>query len=407
MELHHREEMKRTIDTLISTHKLINKNVIAFGHCNATEEMLNYLSEHKITAEVILDNNGSKQEDLYNDIRIVSPQYIKRCSNESSIVLIATRFFEPMSVQLRAFGYTGQIVKVVDYNSFTEYSLSDETLRSKIERMQRGTKTLGDIRRKYPSQHLIVCPNNALGDVYWAMSFLPAYQEKLGCCELAVIVIGNACRQVAELFNRDNVIALNHIEMDELVQAIIFNRESNCIIAHHDRPYTDNIIKWLDNHLLTFIDYYKYAVYGLVKDARPVMPRKFIPFENREKIQKGKAVILSPYAKSVVELQRGFWEKISADYLEKGLQVYTNVVGNEQPIAGTQPLTVPISQMPAVAEHAGHFIGIRSGLCDVLSTANCHKTVVFADCYYSTTPHKIADFFMLPGWENIVLENEK
>jgi hypothetical protein len=63
---------------------------------------------------------------------------------------------------------------------------------------------------------------------------------------------------------------------------------------------------------------------------------------------------------------------------------------------------VPIAQIKAAAEYAGAFIGIRSGLCDVLYTANCRKTVVFPDCHYSTTPHKVEDFFALPGWETII-----
>jgi hypothetical protein len=241
--------------------------------------------------------------------------------------------------------------------------------------------------------------------VYWALSFLPAYREKHGIGEVAIVVIGEPCRQVAELFGMENIVTLDHAEMDELTQAIIFTRENDCIFAHHDRPYTDNIIRWLDKHFLSFIDYYRCAVYGLGKGTPPVPPNNFAPFENQEQIPKGKAVILSPYAKSVVEPPLGFWEKIAADYSARGCEVYTNVAGDEALIRGTQALSLPVSQMLKAAEYAGAFIGIRSGLCDVLYTANCQKTVVFPDCYYSTTPHKVADFFALPGWETIVSGN--
>jgi len=111
------------------------------------------------------------------------------------------------------------------------------------------------------------------------------------------------------MFGSSNIVALGESEMDELVQAVIYTSEGNSIIAHHDRPYTDNIIKWLDKHFLSFIDYYRCAVYGLSKDMPPVPPRKLAPFVNRERIPKGKAVILSPFAKSVVELPSGFWRK--------------------------------------------------------------------------------------------------
>jgi hypothetical protein len=83
-------------------------------------------------------------------------------------------------------------------------------------------------------------------------------------------------------------------------------------------------------------------------------------------------------------------------------KIYTNTSGDETPIRGTEPLCAPLAQMTAAAEHAGTFVGLRSGLCDVLFSANCRKVVVFPDCHYSTTPHKVADFFALPGWERII-----
>ncbi|MDR2112386.1 MAG: hypothetical protein LBQ62_04695 [Candidatus Accumulibacter sp.] len=68
---------------------------------------------------------------------------------------------------------------------------------------------------------------------------------------------------------------------------------------------------------------------------------------------------------------------------------------------------MPLAQMPAAVEHAGTFIGIRNGLRDVLFTANCRKTVVFPNGHYSTTPHNVAEFFALPGWESIVYEDRQ
>jgi len=288
----------------------------------------------------------------------------------------------------------------LEFNSFIEYSVSDEALARKAERMQRGVDTLMKIRVQFPAAHLVICPNNALGDVYWAMSFLPAYQKMHGIINTVVAVAGDACYQVSEMFGAANIIKLESGEMDEFVSTVIFTREDNCIIAHHDRPYTDKIIKLLDKHFLSFIDYYKYAVYGLPPDAAPVAPTIFAAFDNHAGIKQGKSVILSPYAKSVVELPMSFWKETAIEYLEKGYSVYTNVIGSEKPVHGTLPISIPIPQIKAAVEYAGTFIGIRNGLCDVLTTAVCRKIVVFPDCYYSTTPYKVSEFFDLPGWEN-------
>jgi hypothetical protein len=407
MELHFKEEMKKTIDALLANHKLTGKTVFAFGHCNATEEMLDYLSGCGITVNAILDNNKSKQGGHYNGVPIVPPQYIAQYRNRHTVVLIAARFFEPMSVQLKKLDYNGEIVKVVDYNTFAEYALSDDTVKRKTDRMLRGAETLKRIREQFPQEHLVICPNQALGDVYWTCAYLPAYCAKKKIESVAIVVIGSGCRQVAELFGMTDVVMLDRTDMDELVQATIFNHEENCIIAHHDRPYTDNIIKYLDRHLLTFTDYYKYAVFGLSKDAAPVKPWRPAEFDNKAELKapiiKNKSIIIAPYAKSVVQPSREFWGNMVNEYKKQGFHIYTNVFGDEEPLAHTTPIALPLNQLIRAAEYAGHFIGLRSGVCDVVNTANCRKTVIMPDCIYSTTYIKVADFFALPGWEEIIV----
>jgi len=376
---------------------LRNLQVFAFGHCNATEKMIDNFS---VKVVAILDNNKAKQGKSYKGVPIVSPEYIRDFTAANSIVLIANRFYEQMREQLRKMGYDGRIVKTLEYNSFAEYSLSQETINRKTERMLRGKDTLEKIRAKHPKEHLIVCPHNALGDVYWAMSFLPAYMEKNGIADAVAIANGESSRQIAEMFGCANI-TLSNSEMDEFTQALIFNEEQNCIIAHHDKIYTDNSIKYLNNHFISFIDFYKYIVFGLDKSAEPVKPKQNLPFENAVGIQQGKTLIISPYAKSVVLPPSEFWQNTIHEYKSKGFMVCTSVIGSETPLENTVPISFPLNQAISAVEYAGHFIGIRSGLCDVINSAECNKTVVFPDCIYSTTKMKVADFFALPGWFTI------
>jgi hypothetical protein len=398
--------MALKLGAMLKAQSFVGHAIFLFGHCNATEGMADFLLANGVRSVAILDNSKSKQGLNYRGIPIVPPSQVLESSGANHIVLVATRFYAEMHAQLRRLGYEGEIVQVVEFDSFAEYSLSDETFERKIERMERGAKVLEHVRKQFPTRHLVICPNNALGDVYWAMAFLPSYCKKQGINEPAVLVVGNSCFEAANLFVTGSAMALDSTEMDELVQAIIFTGEPNCIIAHHDRPYADNIIRYLDKHFLSFIDYYRCAVYGLAKDAPVTLPTNIARFENAGQIPKGKSVILSPYAKSIVELPRDFWAGLAAEYASKGYSVYTNTIGGELPIEGTETLSVPVSQMASAAEHAGAFVGIRNGLCDVLFHAKCQKTVVFPDCYYSTTPHKVEDFFSLPRWDKIVIRQK-
>jgi hypothetical protein len=394
--------MIRVLDARVAARSFDGRAVLLFGHCDATEEMTDYLLSRGVTPVAILDNSEAKQGQAYREIPITPPEIARDRTAENSLVLIATRFFAEMSAQLRRLGYDGEIVQVVEYNSFAEYSLSDDTLRRKTARMMRGAETLKNIRDQYPTQHLIICPNSALGDAYWAMAFLPAYRVKRGIGEVVVVVAGDGCRQVAEMFGAGPIATLSPTEMDEFTQAVIYTREANCLFAHHDRPYTDNIIKYLDKYFLSFIDYYRCAVYGLPRETTPAEPADLQPLDDDGTLQKGRSVILAPCAKSVTRMPAAFWENLAAEWRGKGSKVCTSVHGGETPIRGTAPLTLPLNQMTAAAEYAGVFIGLRNGLCDVVHAANCRKIVVFPDCFYSTTPHKVADFFALPGWESVV-----
>ena len=77
--------------------------------------------------------------------------------------------------QLRQMGYPGRVEKLVDYNTFAEYSLTEETIRRKTQRLARGLKILERIRKQYKHGFYLICPFSALGDVYYAMAYLPAY----------------------------------------------------------------------------------------------------------------------------------------------------------------------------------------------------------------------------------------
>jgi len=386
------------LNTLHKNGTFAGKEVFVFGHCNATEKMIDYLSEFSVNVTAILDNNKTKVGNVCKGIPIILPKYI----NANGIVLIANRFYEQMAEQLHKIGCDGRIVKVLEYNSFAEYSLSQETIKRKTERMLRGKNALEKIRAKHSKEHLIVCPHNALGDVYWAMAFLPAYVAKHKIDDVVIIVNGDACKQVAEMFvDANHALSLPNAELEEFVQALIYCNEPNCIIAHHDKIYTDNSIKYLNKHFISFIDFYKYIVFGLDKSAEPVTPRFHLPFKNTAGILQGKTLIISPNAKSVVLPPSEFWQKTIQEYKNKGFIVCTSVIGSETPLENTIPISFPLNQAISAVEYAGHFIGIRSGICDVINSATCSKTVVFPNCIYSTTKIKVADFFALPDWFTI------
>ncbi len=62
--------------------------------------------------------------------------------------------------------------------------------------------------------------------------------------------------------------------------------------------------------------------------------------------------------------------------------------------------------MKSTVEYAGTFIGIRSGLCDVIRTANCKKIALYPDYQYCDTKWKSIDMYAIEGFENIVVKDD-
>ena len=401
MEETYYKEMCRKLQEMLEQGDFHGKELYLFGCTEATEKMIAFLQEQGIAARAVLDNNMAKQGTCFAGVPVELPSALRK--DADSMVLIASRAYEPMAAQLHAMGYPGQVVRVVDYNTFAAYSLAEDVVREKYARMERGRQVFRCLQEEGGGAFLVICPYAALGDVYWAMAYLPYYAERQGIRRYLIVVAGAGCLSVARMFGVPNVAELPRWEMDELVQAVLYDEAESVLIAHHDRPYTNDMTKLIDCGDLRFDELYCCGVYGLPRETKPVLPKHSAEYHGDVLIPENHSLILAPYAKSVIALPGSFWERQVREGMEKGWTVFTNVAGGEEPLPQTVPLRVSIEEFPAAVRRAGHFIGLRSGLCDLLFGVPCDKTAVFPSAYYSVTHRKVADFFALPGWRQIVV----
>lgn len=405
MDARYYEEMKEKF-TQLKTAGVFERNaVVLFGHCNATEELAELFLADGYMVEAILDNSTKKQGMRYKNIPVVAPDWI--LGRKNTVTCIVARAYASMKSQLKSMGYTGDVYGLVDYDSFSAYSLSRETRCRMGERVRRGEIALEYMKEKYMGAFRVYCPFPALGDVFLAMSYLPYFLEREKISRYVVFMVGNACADVAKMFGVKVVEALTQKEMDEQVQAVIYRGDRDSFVAHHDRPYVVNLRKMLSVRKISFDELYKIGVFGLSGDYKPYFPTELVAYKKLEEIPAGNAVVLSPYAKSVVNLPGEYWDSIIKYCSKKGYRAYTNVTGEEKELPGTFRLEVSLSELQSVVERAGTFIGLRSGLCDVLKWADCRKIVLYPDCFYSSTRWKVEEIFHLDGWENIVVKDVK
>ncbi len=94
----------------------------------------------------------------------------------------------------------------------------------------------------------------------------------------------------------------------------------------------------------------------------------------------GRTALLAPYINGhELNIDYRVYDRIAQILLEKGFTVCTNSSDpvKEPVIAGTKSLNLELSVITAFCEESGLFIGSRSGLCDVLSGADCKKLIIY------------------------------
>ena len=97
-------------------------------------------------------------------------------------------------------------------------------------------------------------------------------------------------------------------------------------------------------------------------------------------LQRGKTVILSPYAYSIGQKPpQFFWLELERILYSKGYTVAVNINPLSEMNFFKQAPTLQFSIMESVKylEFAGGFVGMRSGFCDVTSSALCNKAILY------------------------------
>lgn len=125
------------------------------------------------------------------------------------------------------------------------------------------------------------------------------------------------------------------------------------------------------------LNYTKRVVYRLQSESQFIKPN--IPERYIEGFDYDKMIIISPYAKSIKSIDTDFFDILVRELLKKGYDVYTNVSGEEKEIYGTKRLDCNLFDLYNYARLAKGFIGLRSGVCDLIAMTNIPMYILFND----------------------------
>lgn len=87
-------------------------------------------------------------------------------------------------------------------------------------------------------------------------------------------------------------------------------------------------------------------------------------------------ILIAPYSATSGNVPNNILIRIVNELRRKGYYLCTNVAPEERALHGTKGLFIPYSQIIDFVNKAGFFIGVRSGLCDIISSTTS-KMIIF------------------------------
>lgn len=298
---------------------------------------------------------------------------------------------EPRMVK-KNFAYFKQAIK----KKVWRYSLQG------IHKLYKGKKIYNSLKKCISEKgNIALFPYNSIGDIY----ILGCYRN-LGVSvfnnECTLVVIGNICKKIALEMGFQKVICIKQSEMDDIIRFkdVFFSELSDVDIVHYNYSFM-GIADTISNHKnINFFQNYQHMVFDGKSAEFLRIQEKNSELENycrTNGIIKGKTVILAPYAKSILSVSIVFWETLANMLRNNGYTVFTNCgKDSELTIEGTKRILFPIEMANLVVEYAGFFVGLRSGLCDLISCSKCKKVIIYPKWENDNT--SIKDFYT---FENI------
>ena len=255
-----------------------------------------------------------------------------------------------------------------------------------------GYKYYRNIKKEFGSDaSILICPHKGTGDIYFIGLYLKEFLNINKIDNYVFLFRGKAEQKIGELFGIKKFKIINDKETQDLMNFKFFLGESNLDIYDlHHYPWTRQIqdtglLEGFNN--ITFDKMFRFPGMGVGNEAKRVLPvfknneNKFKKIFKEKKLIPGKTFIIAPYASSMPKLPVTFWEKLVKELKKMGYTVATNSSGVKEPvIVGTESVFFEYNESVPFVEYAGGFIGLRSGLCDIISSARCKKIILYS--YY-------------------------
>lgn len=348
-----------------------NRDIYIWGADKKGTELECILNRKAIFIKGFID---AKIKDL-GEKEVYQPDVLNKITSKDSYILVSMKLRHEKEVcdSLREHGFIENQDYYYPYKNISHVWRDLGTRREVIydERYSKGKRIAEELDE---DKIYFILLGGHIGDAALALSWIKPYKEKHFVKSITILSL-KKYYGLATLYadENDEVVVYPFEELDCLrVYSLAKERNHYNFIGSNycwiplekGIPFHVNQVIYKTMHL--DLDYSVKSVF--LKDISD--RSDVVEIIRKNKIRKGKAIVLVPYSQSSLNLSMSFWEKL-AEKLTESFQVYTNVGPNENAIINTTPLVVPLETLPAIVNYAGHAITIRCGIADILALGEC------------------------------------
>jgi len=382
MDNYEKARVRKCVGRFVKNGQLVGKRIVLFGASGFSKDIQNSLQEHGFSATAVVDNDSRKTGIRCLGMTVQRPEDTLLPFDDKTIILFySPGFWREIAHQLKQMGYRRERHICVMNDKINDSFLNFSRMTAYKVRGLFWYRRI--IKGHLPNCTIFVAPYTGTGDIYLTGLFFNEYIRRNNIADYVFAVVSGACRKVAEMFDIKNVIVLPHQISDDIISLERSTGKKLNIVTLND-GWLGDPLQWLRGFKgLHFEKMFRYFVFGFGDDiAHELPPRKVYSDEIDELFKKyglvkGETVVLSPYSNTLFDLPDDALEAIVAHCKGLNLTVCTNCAGTEKPVAGTPAVFFPLNQAIAFMDAAGYFVGVRSGLCDIISSSTCKKIILY------------------------------
>lgn len=381
------KKIHKQLDKIIDNVRFSDRLVLAMGSANNIEYLQNYLKCCRLEIQAVLDNDPQLEGSFVSGCRVYQPENILSKFNDKALIIIySPRYWNQMKIQLENMGYkeNKHFFIIKDFRKKRSFLNS---FISQMVQVQKGFKVYKNLLQKYGNDtHIFIC-RGATGDAYINGLFLPEYVKKKEIRKYVLAGDAKGLAKIAPLFDICDIAPLSFDEAEQVQKLYMLSIVSNItdlFMWQHTLYFNRSRIRMTEK--FNFMDTYQYFTYNnLVSKDKWKLPEFKRLDEELEKrlidqgMMKGRTVIIAPYAYSVKNLPVWFWDKVTEILINKGYEVFANINSETEvcPFKNMKSIFFTFSESVTILQYAGCFLGLRSGFCDIISSAECKKIILY------------------------------